>query len=112
MINKNDIRIGHSGFSLRVRQFGSEVADPMVIVDLVDHTGSILERATVRTKITDDDTPALDVVFAGQSSVEPDTGNDTVPAEEPEPEPEPENPTPEPEEPEPEEPEPVEEPEG
>lgn len=104
MINKNDIRIGFSGFAMRVRQFGSDVADPMVIVDLVDHTGSVIDRVTVQAIVEEGKAPLLGVITAGQQQQE-DTSQDTVPAEDPTPEP---TPDPESEEPGPEEPDPAE----
>ena len=101
MINKNDIRIGHSGFAIRIRQLGSEIADPMVIVDLVDQTGSIRDRVSIAAKTGEDQVPYLEVIAAKQQeSVTPAEDQEPTPNPDPEPEPEPipvEEPEPEPE---------------
>lgn len=99
MINKSDIRIGHSGFAIRTKQLGSENANPMVIVDLVDQTGSIRERVSVTAKIGEDQVPYLSVITAGeQEPVTPAENQEPTPNPDPEPEPTPvEEPEPEPE---------------
>lgn len=97
MINKSDIRIGHSGFAIRTRQLGSEIADPMVIVDLVDQTGSIKDRVSITAKTGEDQVPHLSVITAGeQESVTPAEDQEPTPSPDPEPTPV-EEPEPEPE---------------